>query len=215
MSKRTSPRSIFVIVLVTGTLLVACGLAEPASLRSSSGPTAGSSASLMSPSASKGPACEPPPEPTNEDDWDPRWQKRYDDDSEMISRYARKHADVLSGLWLDNARERVVVAVTDDPSKHRTYLTANAKHPELIEVIRRRFTKAELTSLSGQISKDRDVLAARGIDLQSVGTDIVAGRVEVTVRGVTQDEAAYLCGTYGANLIVREGIVSPAAVPPG
>lgn len=97
------------------------------------------------------------------------------DDGARIERYGTEHPDTFAGHWVqpDGAH---VVAFTADIDEHRMALASLLYHPELITLVRFRYTYRYLLELTDRIP------ALVGLDVLAVwGPDTKANKVRVVV----------------------------------
>lgn len=155
-------------------------------------------------------ACAPLPSPAPTGST--AWRARVDE--KALERYQSRYPETFAGIWLDDAKQKVVVAFTDDPQPHRRRLHRLVDEPDVVEVVRVRLSRRQLTERAERISRDEDALRRRGITLTSVGVDDRTSRVVVGVARPSTEDADYLCTIYGADMTIQRE-APPSLTPTG
>lgn len=108
----------------------------------------------------------------------------------VVRRYGREHPNTYGDLWVSDGR--LQVGMTADLELHAARLQASVVHPELMDVVRVRWTLAHLEEVCAEVEKA--VAAHRGL-LHSVG--LTRQRVQVGLRADGVAVAADLHARFG------------------
>jgi hypothetical protein len=111
----------------------------------------------------------------------------------IIQGYLDEHPDVFGGLWIDQARGGIVtVSFTDDLDPHREVLLALLKGRGVVAVVPARFSEAEMRRLQDRVAADDDWFAKIPAQFQSVGYNVMTGKLEIGVSSANPNAAALI-----------------------
>lgn len=125
---------------------------------------------------------------------------------QTIDAYAAENApDTYADLYRD--REGLVyVGFTKDAEKHLANLKSQFKYPELLRLFPAMFSKAQLDETTQRITADLTRLRSQGIMIYTVGPNIQANSVDVTVDNANSETITLIKSRYGLHVNVATGL---------
>lgn len=113
---------------------------------------------------------------------------------EVVRSYVDRNRDVFAGEWTSWAggSPTAVIAVAGDVDRHRSALADLHPHPEVVQVVERHRTLAELEGLMERAEQVVEELRGVGVEWRSMDLDIEANCVELEVIAPDEGEARRL-----------------------
>ncbi|HEY5477444.1 MAG TPA: hypothetical protein VIK11_12110 [Tepidiformaceae bacterium] len=112
----------------------------------------------------------------------------------------------FAGLYIDQAAGGVLdIATTADVSHFAPVLARFASNDVRFRVRRVSYTLAELKSLQARVTSDVASWQGQGIQISTVGVDVVNNRLAITVVALTPAAKASIEASYGPRVAVSAG----------
>lgn len=121
-----------------------------------------------------------------------------------------QHPQRFSGQWFQvrdtsgNSQATVVVAVVDDVAATARELREMVQHPDRLDVIAGRHTKADLMTVRDRLMRDwmpDEEPTDGGTHITTLAVDEKGGRVVIGLNRLDQDFAASLLSEYGSEWV--------------
>lgn len=119
--------------------------------------------------------------------------------------WGRSHLDVFAGLFLANGH--LYVGLAKDPVQNLAIIRGLVDRPQLIRAVAATYSLAAITVSMELLDHDQRALEERGIHLTVWGPDEYHNRLNVGVREIGPEVAAYLRRHYGGPMVnVTQGV---------
>jgi hypothetical protein len=129
--------------------------------------------------------------------WNQRSRVEFSD-KRAVERYLARRPALSAGISIEDdwpRRPYLQVRVTRAPERHERALRRRFRYR--LEVVGVLYPSAELRAVQDRITADWDALEAEGFDIQGIGADPEANRVEVSMITARTDHEAYFQSRYG------------------
>ncbi len=179
-------RSLSLLLLLAGLLLLACG----ASPEPSTSVAPDASASVPDASAPVPDATAPVPRQAIPEEFV----------VEAVQGYLTQHADVSGGVYIDNDAGGVLtVLFTDDPAPHLAAIAALIGRDGQVVVARQvRWTEAELRDVQDRVTADQAFLGSLPAKMTTASVDIIGNIAELTISSPVPDAGQLIVDHFGA-----------------
>lgn len=112
----------------------------------------------------------------------------------------------FGGLYIDQSSGGVIdIATTGDASATLKDATSSAPSGAVLRSRHVQYTLQQLSALKDRVTQDVSSLTAAGVEVATIGVDVVANRVRIEVANLTDQVTTDLNARYGAEVIVVPG----------